>query len=79
MNLLEKHDSLLREKISQMQEGAEAGLVEIFGDDWERIGTIGQKRHFGKLFKEAVHNNMYPEIKWVRIENSGRFDVYRKL
>ena len=79
MNLLEKHDQLLREKIAAMQQGTEAGLVEIFGDDWEAIGTSGQRKEFGRLFKAAVSNNAHPAIQWVRIENSGRYDVYRKL
>lgn len=79
MNLLEKHDQLLLEKIAAMQKGTEAGLVAIFGGDWKMIGTSGQKKEFGRLFKAAVSNNTYPEIQWVRIENSGRFDVYRKI
>ncbi len=79
MNLLEKHDQLLREKIAAMQQGTEAGLVAIFGDDWEIIGNSGQRKEFGRLFKAAVSNHTYLEIQWVRIENSGRYDVYQKL
>jgi hypothetical protein len=78
MNLLEKHEQHLRGKISAMQKGTEAGLVAIFGDGWESIGTSGEKRELGKLFKAAVSKNKFPEIQWVRIENSGRDDVYRK-
>lgn len=79
MNLLETHEQHLREKIAAMQKGTEAGLVAIFGDDWEFIGTSGVKRELGRLFKDAVSKNKFPEIQWVRIENSGRYDVYRKL
>jgi hypothetical protein len=79
MNLLEQHHQLLRAKIAAMQQGIEAGLVAIFGDDWETIGTSGQRKEFGRLFKASVSNREYPEIQWVRIENSGRYDVYRKL
>ena len=79
MNLLEKHDQLLRAKLLAMAQGTEAGLVAIFGDDWEMIGTSGQRKEFGRLFKTAVTNKAFPEIQWVRIENSGRYDVYRKL
>jgi hypothetical protein len=79
MNLLERHDLLLREKIAAMHQGAEAGLVAIFGDDWEQIGSSGQRKEFGRLFKAAVAKKIYPDIEWVRIENSGRYDVYRKL
>ncbi len=79
MNLLEEHNQLLREKITAMQQGSEAGLAEIFDNDWEAIGTSGQRKELGRLFKAAVSNKEYPEIQWVRIENSGRFDVYRKL
>lgn len=79
MNLLEKHDHILLGKISALDRGTEAGLVAIFGDDWEIIGTSGQKKEFGRLFKAAVANNAFPELQWVRIENSDRYNVYRKL
>ena len=79
MNLLEKHDQLLRRKISALDKGTEAGLVAIFGDDWEKIGTAGERKKFGQLFKAAVSSKAFPDLEWVRIENSGRFDVYRKL
>ena len=79
MNLLEEHDQLLRGKISALGRGTEAGLAAIFGDDWNMIGTSGQRKRFGRLFKAAVSNNAFPEVKWIRIENSGRHDVYRKI
>jgi hypothetical protein len=79
MNLLEQHDLLLRGKIAAMPQGSEAGLVAIFDGDWEKIGSSGQRKEFGRLFKAAVTNKLFPELEWVRIENSGRFDVYRKL
>ena len=79
MGLLEQHDLLLRKKIAAMPQGKEAGLASIFGGDWEQIGSPGQRKEFGRLFKAAVSKKTYPEIEWVRIENSGRYDVYRKL
>ena len=79
MNLLEQHDSLVRKKIAAMPQGEEAGLAAIFGEDWESIGSPGQRKEFGRLFKAAVSNGTYSEISWVRIENSGRYDVYKKL
>lgn len=78
MNLLETHAQLVRDKLSAMKQGTEAGLVTIFGTDWELIGTSGQRKEFGRLFKAAILRGTYPEIEWVRIENSGRYDVYRK-
>lgn len=79
MNLLEQHDLLLRGKIAAMPQGTEAGLVAIFGGDWEKIGSSGQRKEFGRLFKAAVSKKTFLEIEWVRIENAGRYDVYRKL
>ncbi len=79
MTLLEQHDQLIRKKIAAMPQGKEAGLAAIFGDDWEQIGTPGQRKEFGRLFKSAVSKKTYVDITWVRIENSGRFDVYQKL
>lgn len=79
MDLLEKHKQLLREKIASLQQGTEAGIAAIFGNDWQIIGTSGQRKEFGRLFKAAVFRGEYSDIEWVRIENSGRHDVYRKL
>lgn len=79
MSLLEQHDPQIRKKIAAMPQGKEAGLAAIFGDDWEQIGRPGQRKEFGRLFKAAVSKKTYSEIEWVRIENSGRYDVYRKL
>ena len=79
MNLLEQRELLVREKIAAMAQGQEAGLAAIFGKDWEQIGSPGQQKEFGRLFKAAVSSGSYPEIAWVRIENSGRYDVYKKL
>lgn len=79
MNLIEYHDLLIRQKIQEMQKGSESGLVDIFGDDWEQIGGSGQKKNFGRQFKAAVNDHKYSDIEWVRIKNSGRYDVYRKL
>ena len=78
MSLLEQNDLLIRKKVAAMPQGKEAGLAEIFGDDWNQIGSPGQRKDFGRLFKAAVSKKTYPEIEWVRIENSGRYDVYRK-
>lgn len=78
MTIFDDNAELLEKKLSEMAPGSEAGLAEIFGDEWPLIGTAGQKKQFGRLFKAAVKARRYPEIEWVRIENSGRFDVYRK-
>lgn len=78
MSLLELHDQLLRKKIREMPIGQNMGLVKIFGDDWDQIGSPGQKKEFGRLFKAAVSNETYPDIKWIAINNSGRYDLYCK-
>ncbi|MBN2864830.1 MAG: hypothetical protein JXK16_02370 [Thiotrichales bacterium] len=79
MSILEQHDELTGMKIAAMAHGQEAGLAIIFGDDWEQVGSPGQRKEFGRQFKAAVSKRIYKEIEWVRIENSGRYDVYRKL
>lgn len=78
MNILTKNSNLISQKLAAMPIGSEGGLAMIFGADWEPIGTIGERRNFGKKFKAAVMANIIAELEWVRIENSGRFDVYRR-
>ncbi|WP_287463871.1 hypothetical protein [Accumulibacter sp.] len=78
MGIVEQHDQLLRQQIAAMVQRQEAGLAAIFGGDWDQIGSTGQRKEFGRQSKAAVSKNTFPEIEWVRIENSGRDDVYRR-
>lgn len=78
MNILTRNSNLINQKIAAMPIGSEGGLAQIFGEDWNSIGTIGERRDFGKKFKAAVKASDIAELEWVRIENSGRFDVYRR-
>jgi hypothetical protein len=78
MDILTRHSSLVAQKIAAMPIGAEWGLVQLFGESWTSIGTVGERRDFGKKFKAAVKAKVIEQLEWVRIENSGRFDVYRR-
>lgn len=78
MDILTRNSNLITQKITAMPIGAEWGLVQLFGEDWTSIGTIGERRDFGKKFKAAVKANAIDQLEWVRIENSGRYDVYRR-
>lgn len=78
MDTLTRHSNLVSQKIAAMPIGAEWGLAQIFGEDWTSIGTIGERRDFGKKFKAAVKAKAIEQMEWVRIENSGRYDVYKR-
>ena len=78
MDILSRNSELITQKIAAIPIGAECGLAQIFGEDWTSIGTIGERRDFGKKFKAAVKAKTITELEWVRIENSGRYDVYKK-
>lgn len=77
--MIEVHRALIERKIKALNAGQECGLKEMFGQDWEGIGTSGERKTFGRLFKKAVADGSIGGVKWIRIENSGRFDVYEKL
>lgn len=62
-----------------MENGTELGLKEMFGEDWDLIGTSGDKKQFGMEVKDEVNNRVINNLVWIRIENSGRFDVYKKI
>ena len=78
MDILNRYSELIAQKIAAMPIGAEYGLAQIFGEDWASIGTIGERRDFGKKFKAAVKAQTITEVERIRIENSGRYDVYRR-
>jgi hypothetical protein len=77
-SLLAEHEQLVTLKLTDWPLGREAGLKEMFGDDWQSIGTAGQKRNFGVQFKRAVKNRAIENFEWRGIRNAGRYDVYRR-
>ena len=77
--MIELHRALIERKIEALNSGQQCGLKEMFGVDWDTIGSPGERKDFGRLFKQAVQNGSIKGVSWVRIENSGRFDVYEKL
>lgn len=77
--MIERNRELIQSKIDGMQPGQQCGLKEMFGKDWDSIGTPGKRKAFGTDFKESVKNGNISGLRWVRIENNGRFDVYEKL
>lgn len=78
-NMIQQELDLINQRIGLMTVGAQAGLVSIFGDHWQQLIKRHDPRNFGKAFKAAVATNHIAGVKWVRIENSGRFDVYEKI
>jgi hypothetical protein len=77
-SLLAEHEQLLTLKLTHWPLGKVAGLKEMFGDDWDSIGTSGQKRNFGTQFKRAVKNQAIEDFEWCGIKNAGRYDTYRR-
>jgi len=77
--MIERNRKLIERNIQELQSGKQCGLKELFGEDWAKIGTPGECKNFGKLFKKAVKSGEVRGLQWVRIENAGRFDVYEKL
>lgn len=77
--MIEHNQELIERKIEALRSGHQCGLKEMFGDDWAGIGTPGERKTFGRLFKKAVGEGTIRGVRWIRIENSGRFDVYEKL
>lgn len=77
---LDRNKALLDQKVYAWPIGAEMGLKEAFGSGWAKVGGEGERKAFGREFRAAVKSGkLYPQIEWVRIENSGRFDVYKKV
>lgn len=76
--MLAEHEQLLTSKLAHWPLGEVAGLKEMFGDDWDFIGTSGQKRNFGTQFKRAVKERAVEDFEWSGIKNAGRYDTYRR-
>lgn len=70
---------LVLDKINRLERGVEIGLRDLFGEDWDIIGSTGNKIRFGREFKALVLNGDIPNIQHRRINNNGRFDMYQKI
>lgn len=66
-------------KIDALPIGFEGGIADIFDEDWESMGTSGERRDIGKQFKALVKSGDMSCLEWVGIATSGRHDVYRKI
>jgi len=75
---LNDHRQHIAERILTFASGDKFSLAQLFGDEWEQVGTKGERRDFGTQFHEAVERNEFPLIEYVGIATSGRHNVYQR-
>ncbi len=76
---LNNHRQHLAERIPTFAVGSNFSLAQLFGDGWERVGTIGERRDLGTQFYEAVEQNEFPSVEFREIARSGRHNVYQRV
>lgn len=79
MHLSENLYTLISTRLDQLPVGSEFQLAELFGDEWSKIGTAGQKRNVGTMFSRDVADGFFPCVQFVRIERAGRANTYIRL
>jgi hypothetical protein len=77
--MTEELRALLHTKIEIIPQGTVTGLKELFGNDWDLIGTNGEKKSFGKEVKKLVQNGAIQNLRHQGITNDGRNDIYVKV
>jgi hypothetical protein len=70
---------LLNHKIDLIEHGQEIGLKDMFGIDWDLIGSSGDKKIFGKEVKSGVLNGTIIGLRHIGVTNNGRNDIYCKI
>ena len=75
MSDLDEFRDHLTQHAKGLRVGQEFSLVELFGDQWEKVSA---KTQMGLLFGRAVTAGEFPDVEFVRIAVSGRNNVYRK-
>ena len=71
----EKTRKAVQQKIDNLPEGAEFGVKDLMGEDWE---SVSFKQGFGRDFKAELGRSNLTGAEHARLENSPRHDVYRK-
>jgi len=79
MNIFEEYGDVLFSRLDDLQIGFEGGLADIYGEGWVDTGTSGQRKDFGRQFKESVESGQITCLEWIGIARSGRHDLYRKI
>lgn len=75
MSDLDEFRDHLTQHAKDLPVGQEFRLVELFGDQWEKVSA---KTQMGLLFSSALAAGEFPDVEFVRIAVSGRHNVYRK-
>ena len=79
MAALEDFDEYLTERHEALEAGSEFSLVELMGKRWAEIEALGQETAFGTLYSKAAKASRFPRIRYVKIADNGRHNLYRKL
>lgn len=79
MNIFDQCGYVLFSRIDALPIGFEGGLADIYGEGWEDTGSSGQRKDYGRQFKEAVESGQITCLEWIGIASSGRHDLYRKI
>lgn len=56
MTILDDQRAEIVRRVAELGIGAEFSLRTLYDDDFEAIGTAGQRKHLGVLFRAAVIN-----------------------
>ena len=65
-------------QIDELAVGDEVKLADLFGDEWDAVGSDTAKRQLGKEFLKAVRAGEVPNLNFVR-KDSGNHAIYARI
>ena len=66
----------LQSKIDARQQGEEFDLKSLWGHEWT---TVASKQSAGRHFKKAVLGKKLLRVAHIRLDNSPRRDIYKRV
>lgn len=66
----------VQNKVNGRPLGEEFDVKTLMGDDW---GAVQGKQAFGIQFKKAVQDGTLTGVQHVRLDNSPRRDIYKRI
>lgn len=77
--MIDLHRNSLEDRVMQRALGERFTLRELLGDEWPTDASEGERRHFGKTFREAVTNGEFQGVAYVGIRRNGRANEYERV
>ena len=79
MTILDDQQDEIIRRVATLEIGATFSLRTLYGENWEGLYPPGERKHLGKLFREAVDATAFPMVQWDHHSDSPSEHWYRRI